>query len=92
MRWVRIAVLGKPGTQGPPEPTKVRLIAVENLILRCWATSRALALMPWLTQVIGNGVMGGVRAGQPCQLEPLATACVPSAERVVWRGVKFRIF
>ena len=64
MQWVRFAVLGKPGTEGPPEATKVskvRLIAVENLLVRAWATARAMALMPWLKHIRGDRVIGGVQ-------------------------------
>ena len=62
--WVRIAVLAKPGAEGAPEPGKVRLIAVESLPIRCWATARAVGLMPWLEYVIGKGVIGGRCQGE----------------------------
>ena len=58
--WVRVAALAKPGCEGPPAAGRVRLIAVENLLVRCWATCRAVALRPWLVRVIGEGVIGGV--------------------------------
>ena len=89
--WVRIAVLAKPGTEGAPEPGKVRLIAVKSLPIRCWATARAVGLMPWLEYVIGKGVIGGVR-GRHSMRTAAARDCVRTfcfARQVAWGEVSF---
>ena len=91
LRWVRIAVLRKPGTEAAPEAGKVRLIAVENLLVRCWATCRAQSLMPWLKRVIGDGVIGGVagRAAMPVAASRDLARTLCRARSVAWGEVSY---
>ena len=52
----------KPGEELAPAPLKVRLITVEALLLRTWASARAHQTMDWLLGVVGPGVVGALHA------------------------------
>ena len=57
--WIRLAILTKPGSPDPPGAEQIRIIAIESVAIRTWASCRAAQLMGWLLGLIGDGGVGG---------------------------------
>ena len=58
--WIRLAILTKRGSPDPPGTGQIRIIAIESIAIRTWASCRAAQLMGWLMGLIGDGVLGAV--------------------------------
>ena len=64
--WTGVAPLLKNPEDTPPIPGKTRLISVEAVLGRVWASVRCRQLAPWLLSCVGDGVIGGVM-GRSCE-------------------------
>ena len=76
--WVRLAPLRKPDAPDLPEASKVRLISIESILVRIWASVRFHQLLPWVQNFLGTGIIGGLPGK-----EALVEAASRDAERAV---------